>query len=185
MTTKYDVTISVITKSAPSDGFIDPYRIDYYRAQPSAEIGTDMATMVVKKKGFARWHRIENQLQRLGNIYISNIVAPDATTNAVPSSIAFRAFVEHGSDSLLTPDENTPGVNLTGTNAIKRAVARALISSLAENQEVWDPTLVVDPDTSQTTDVVRFGYRTILVNVGALCADLTEASGHITVTAVD
>ena len=183
MTTLYDVTISSISKSSPSDGFVDPYRIDYYRALPDAPKGTDMDTMIVKKKGFVRWHRIECQLQTLGNIYISNISAPGADINTLPTSVSFRLFIEHGSDSLYALDEQNAGQKLTGLNALKRAIARALISALDVNQEVWDPTTVSKNNVDY--DVLKFGYRTIEVNVGALAASITEANSHITITAVD
>jgi hypothetical protein len=92
----FNVTISSIAKAAPSDGFIDPFKVDYYRALDGAPKGASMDAMAVKKKGFVRWHRIEEQLQRLGNIYISNKVAPGADTNTAPSSVSFVATVEHG-----------------------------------------------------------------------------------------
>lgn len=174
----FTVTISSINKSSPSDGFIDPFRNEYYRSQPNAPKGTDMATMATKKKGFVRWHRLENQLMRLGNVYISNITAPGSDMNTVPTSVSFTATAEHGAASLFTNDELNAGVQLAGIDTIKRAIARALISSLNANQEVWDPTTVA------STDVIRFGYRTIPLDVGALCADLAEANGFITVTAI-
>jgi hypothetical protein len=178
MSNLYDVTIASISKAAPADGFIDPFRIEYYRAQENAPKGTSMDVMATKKKGFVRWHRIENQLQCLGNIYCSNITAPGGTVNATPTSVSFRVLVEHGIESVSTPDELNVGQVLTGADALKRAVARALCSSLIANQEVWDPTTV------GSTEVVSFGFRTIELNVGALAADIAEANGKINVTAV-
>jgi hypothetical protein len=174
----FNVTISSIAKAAPSDGFIDPFKTDYYRALANAPKGTSMDVMAVKKKGWVRWHRIEDQLQRLGNIYISNKAAPGADVNTPPTSVTFIATVEHGIDSLSTLDELNAGVTIVGADAIKRAIARALVSSLISSQDVWDPTTVTN------TDVVSFGYRIIPLEVGPLATNIAEANSKITVTAI-
>jgi len=174
----YQISIAKIAKAAPSDGFIDPFRIEYYRAVENAPKGTDMNVMATKKKGFVRWHRIENQLARLGNLYISEIQAPGADTNTLPTSVSFQVLVEHGIESVSTPDEAASGTMLKGMDAIKRAVARALMSSLNTNQEVWDPTTVTN------TEVIKFGYRTIPLEVGPLATSITEATSFVTVSEV-
>jgi hypothetical protein len=179
MTTMYDVTITAINKSSPADGSVDPFSIEYYRALPGASDGDTFANMTTRRKGHIRWSKIENQFSTLGNLYISNKVSTGGTTNAIPSSISFRITVEHGSDSLVTPDENNAGVMLLGALAIKRAIARALITSRVANYDVWDPAKVA------STNVEVFGYRIVSVNTAAAAASISESDGHVTITAVD
>ncbi len=179
MTKNYDVSIAAITKTAPNDGSVDPYSVDYYRAQ-SSTAGTDVATMTKKKRGHVRWHRIETMLQGLGNLYISNKVGTGGTINVTPTTVTFRVTVEHDADPVRTADENNSGQFLSGALAIKRVIARALMSELTANQEVWDPSTV-----SGHSDVPTFGYRVISVVTGALAASITESDAAVTVTAVD
>lgn len=180
MTKIYDVTISAVTKTTPSDGFIDPFNIDYYRSKVGAPAGTSIAVMTTRKRAFERWRKIQSHLQGLGNLYISQKTAPGADVNTAPTSVSFRILVEHGGASIQINDENVVGAKLTGVAAIKRVIARAMMVGWTANQEVWDPTTV-----SGFPNVVSFGHRTLSVQTGALCATIAEAEAVITVVAVD
>lgn len=181
ISTFYRVSISGVTAAAPSDGFIDNRTIERYRAM-GATPGLTVAHTRAKERANIRYEYIVANLGLMANCYVDNVDAPSATASAAPTSFAFTCEVERGDEVLSTQDELVAGARLTGTQAIRRCVARALIMSKTDATEYYDPTTTTAP--GNTTAAVRMGPRIEPITVGSLAANLTAAEALITVTKI-
>lgn len=179
--TSYYVTISSLSQASPGDGFIDMKKVEQYRSE-----GSDVTTYAqaqAKERANQRFQLMVNKLQLLGNLYVSNVTATGANASTAALSFTFNLTSEHGDECLATPDEDTPGVTLTGNVAIKRAIARSLSTTVTNDyQEVYDPTSTAGKGTYPTANAVRFGSRIEALTVGAAANNLTAAEAAISVT---
>lgn len=123
------------------------------------------------------------QLGILGNMYISKQVATGANANTEASAFSFVLEVEKGDSILSTPDELNTGATLTGTNAMSRAIARALVENRTINWGVFDPTTSAAPGNTTATSRVG-GQRIVAVQVGNPYNSLTTAGSSITITKI-
>lgn len=174
----YRVAISGVTAAAPADGFIDNKRIETYMAEGSTP--TTAAQTQAKERANLRYRNLIDNLQRLGNLYISNISAPGASATAQPTSFEFTVLSERGEDNLVF--EVSPGTVLTGADAIERMVAISLTTSFTRSSDYYDPTTSTAPGNA--TAYARIGNRIETLTVGALAADITTANGLVTVTSI-
>lgn len=180
MQTSYSVQITNATAAAPGNGFIDPTTIEAYMAANS--LPATYAQCQAKERGNVRFDFLQQQVQLEANVYMTNLTASGASATAEATSFSFTAVVERGDDVLVTRDESNPGSYLTGTAALKRWVARALVESRTCFGDIYDPTLATTP--GNTTTAARYGIRTEQITVGALKTTLTAAEALITVTAL-
>lgn len=177
----YRVTIAGVTAAAPGDGFIDNMTIEQYMRDGSAA-PTTLDQTTAKERANLRYKLLTQQLSLETNIYVSDIVAAGGSASAAPSSFVFTATVEHGDDSLFTRDEANNNAEMTGVDALKRYVARALITSRTTNSDIYDPTKTTAPGNQ--TMAARAGTRINQITVGKLAANLTAATALVTVAKI-
>lgn len=185
--TQYRITIAGRAGSAgaSTDGFIDATRVETYMAGSPASVPTTFANSVAKERGNMRFRFLQQQLQLECNIYIENIVAAGANANTAPTSFVFTAHVERGNDVLFTRDELNNNAPLTGVDALKRMIARALIQSSVSTGDIFDPTQSTDDGAGGVkTAAARRGIRVETLTVGGLYSNLTDAAASVTVAAL-
>lgn len=183
--TQYRITIAGKSGSAgaATDGFIDAKRVEQYMAEGSAP--TTYVNSVAKERANLRFRFLQQQLQLEGNIYIENIVAAGGNANTAPTSFVFTAIVERGDSVLFTRDETNNNAPLTGVDALKRMVARALIEGRTITTDLFDPTTSTDDGAGGTkTAAARRGIRVETLTVAGLYLNLTDATASVTVVAL-
>jgi hypothetical protein len=179
--TLYRVTIngSAAPTTAPNEGFIDNLKIQDYMAQ-GATAPTTLDQTTAKERANWRFKFLQQQLQYDANVYISETVSTGGSATAQPTSFVFTAVVERGDDVLFTRDENGDQ-DLTGTDALIRWVARALVESRTSVLcDIWDPTKAVTAGNTQPQ--ARFGERIMSIGVGPVANNLTAATALVSVT---
>jgi hypothetical protein len=183
LSTYYRVSIAGISGTGDAAGFIDAKKVEYYMANGGAAPAS-LTTSTNKVRANVRFKDVVENLQLMGNVYVSNVVANAATVDTAPSDISFTLESERGDETLITPDENTPGAYLTGANAIVRCVARGLTESrLNYVYPVYNPTLTTAAQNGGTSNAaVRIGSGTITFNVAALSNSVSSAASSVTVT---
>lgn len=89
----------------------------------------------------SRWQMVINQLEIFSTPFLMNdLLGTGNYDGSAPlTTLSFTVGYEHP-DQISTEDELNPGTVLTGTAAIKRAVARGLTASYTGNFKVFDPT---------------------------------------------
>ena len=196
----YRVTIAGTTGPAPANGFIDRVRVEQYLAAPLGRDGINEASLdnfplsftlndaLAKRRANIRYNDVVAQLGFVGNMYVSNVLAPGAGASSEPSSLTFDLFVEHGDGSLTTWDETALPAKVLLTDplvVISRAISRALIQTLVVQADILDPTPATTVGVyGATTSVPRYGVRYEKLVVFQLYASLTIASTSITVVAL-
>jgi hypothetical protein len=182
--TTYDVAIEYVAALSPeSEGFIDPKKVEHYMVDGPAP--TNVAASITKERANIRYDMMIGSLGLMGNVYISNVVATDADVDTPASLLEFVLVSEHGDECLVTADEENEGDFLTGADAIKRVIARVLISSRTDFGDYYDPTekaaFIAD---ASTVNAVRVGTRIASVAVVAAADNLGDAESVVTVTLV-
>lgn len=180
MGTHFRVTISAAAGTAPADGFIDPTKLERYMAEGG--VPANLAASLAKERANLRYVRMIEQLQLIGNLYVTNIVATGADVNTAPTTLAFTVTVEHGADSLVIEDIDNPGTTLTGANAIRTQIARSLTQTFTRPSDYYDPTATATPGNASTHP--RYGNRIQDVTVGAPAADLATALALVAVAEI-
>lgn len=180
MTTYYRVEIDAINEPTPSDGFIDHTKIETYMAAGS--VPSTFEKSMEKDRANERFLIVREQLHLIGNMYFSNIEAPDADADTPPTSFSFVIQVERGDESLATEDETSAGTWLTADDAIRRAVARALMVERTNNNDIYDPTETTAPGNNLAYP--RRAARILNYMVGKLVDNLTDAEAAVTVTKI-
>lgn len=163
--------------TAPNDGFIDNKEPKEYDPMP-----TTLENSKKKERGNIRYKEIIRQL----SINISpvsytprNINAPGRDNNTPPTDFDFTVVFSRP-EYLRTEDEKNPGTFLTGTNAIKRYIARALTITRTDNVELFDP----KTQTVGSTTVYTNPQQILEITTGSIAANLSTAEGNITVTEI-
>lgn len=140
-----------VSKSSPSDGFIDFNNVnEYLTIDPVNGIYINMPTSLslslAKTRGYIRYQKIVDNLNFNQNtLGIIDMIATGATVNTEATSIAFTVVYDKP-DYLTTIDETNPSVTLSGTLAIRRWIARALEQNLNLNYMIFDPSLTKNPN---------------------------------------
>lgn len=176
----YDITIAGVSAAAPSDGFIDYKTVYVYGNEDAEDVPATYAASLAKARANHRHKSVVMSIQFYSGMQIVNVTlggTPDS--NTAPTSIVYQ--VDCDLASVTTPDESSPGDTLTGEDAVKRIVARALVKAETKAMEVLDPTTATAP--GNTTLYARSGPRTNVETVGALYATLTLAEAGVTVVA--
>lgn len=177
--TTYSIVIAGISGSGTSTGFIDNSTVyDYINAGGDAP--STYAASLAKARGNRRYRKILLMLSDMTNAYVTSVVGTGGDANTNHTSIEFDVTIEQGDSALNTPNESSPGNFLTGTAAIKRCVARALVTDETRNIEVLDPTAATAPGNSNS--VARSGARFNIEVIGKLANNLATAEASITVT---
>lgn len=186
LSTLYTVTISAPSSNAPpSDGFVDPTRIEYYLddlANPPASF--TLAASQAKRRANLRYAFIIAQLGLMANIYVEEFVATNADASTAPSAVTFNIEVERGDGSLATHDETNPPAVLLGVDALVRCIARGMMENQTLEIDVFDPTKTTTTGPYGSTPAVRFGTRIMPLVVGPLATNLAAAQATITIISV-
>lgn len=98
-----------------------------------------------KERANMRWQQVINQLESFSTpFFVGNVVTSgDKTGDSAPNTFSFVVGYENPDQiyTVATLDEPDAGTVKTGTDAIARSVARAMVSTLASNRKIFDPTL--------------------------------------------
>lgn len=103
---------------------------------------TNITLSTRKSLANMRWDMVVQQLSQFSTPFSLNdqLGTGNYDGQSELTTMNFTVGYEHP-DQVSTDDEFNPGSKLTGTNAIKRAVARALTSTNNYNMNVFDPTI--------------------------------------------
>lgn len=140
------------------------------------------------ERGNIRWKGIATTLEtNLTAFSYTMITMTGSTTdgNQLPETVSWTLGVENADHVYCKTAAGEPegaGVILTGTAALKRLVARALISSWAENRNVYNNSLTVRGAYAlrENTVVVEYVTASALDNL----ADIATIEGNITVAMI-
>lgn len=180
----FKVTIQNVTGAAPEDGFVDNTTPFGYlsRTEDGSEVTGYSSTLdnaLMKVRGYVRYIKILQQIEQVLNIYdVVNVVKTGADENTEASVFEMTLIFDREMDFMSTPDENNSGVTLTGADAIKRFISRALSGNYIEKIAFPNPTLA-----NATT--LPYGPETEYVTTGpAGGLSLTDVEADITVVQV-
>lgn len=145
---------------------------------------TDKAAALEIAKANIRYHAMIDQLSLMSLFNIFGIERTGRTKDTPASELTFKLdFYRDRVTYLKTEDELNPGTYLTGIDAIKRCIARALSVDYNQNYSFWDPTVTVTRTntntTNQTTPPRGWAYEMVLAEKEF--ADVTTAEAAITV----
>lgn len=175
---RVEISATGLGGSAPKDGFIDNLRPRDYDPFPSTRSSSE-----AKERGNIRYEEIIRQLST--NISPVNhtprkIVAPGRDADSAPTEFNFTVVFDRP-EYLRTEDENNPGVFLTGEDAVKRFVARALVTRREDHREIFDP----ETQTVGSTTLLTNPQQILLIVTDSIANDITTAEGNITVNEID
>ena len=180
----FNVSITQIPGSAPSDGFIDFKSPREYIVDNGSDLETgwpaNISASLAKTRAYLRWQTIIQQLStNISPVELLPLTNIGADQNTPPTVITFSVAYDRPT-YLYTNDELHPGITLTGAAAIQRFIARALTTNITRNVLVLDPTLVAN----LPTDGAHYGESTQEVLVGALSNSILAVDAAITVTQI-
>ena len=183
LSTFYRVSIDAISGSGDSAGFVDPKNVEHYM-ENGGDAPASLTTSTDKVRANVRYKNVIEQLQLMGNLYVSNVVVTGGDVDTAPSNVAFTLEAERGDSFLTTRDEANTAVELTGANAITRCAARGLMETRQNYRYiVYDPTETTAAQNGSVSNAAaRVGLRTMDFNVAALTNSTVTAEAAITVT---
>lgn len=136
--TYYNITIntSALGGVTPADGAIDNTTPEQYGA--SSGLPATDALSLTKERGNMRYeHLLELLATDISPVVVTNLVATAADEDTEATAFALTVGYDRP-DFVTTEDEANPGTWLTTTAAVQRYVARALITDLAGNRDVYN-----------------------------------------------
>ncbi len=183
LSTFYRVSIAAIAGSGDSAGFIDPKNVELYMANGGAA-PTSLTTSTNKVRANVRYKNVIENVQLMGNMYVSNVVVTGGDVDTAPATVAFTLEAERGDSILTTRDDANTAIELSGANAIVRCVARGLCEArINKVSPVYDPTKTTAAQNGSVSNAAaRVGMATLTFNVGALANSVITASSSVTVT---
>lgn len=103
---------------------------------------TNITLSIRKSYANMRWQQVVNQLEIFSTPFMLNDILGTGNYDGQTelTTLGFTIGYEHP-DQLVTEDELNPGTMLSGTAAIRRAVARGLTATYTRNVDVFDPTI--------------------------------------------
>lgn len=148
--------------------------------------GMTVESAVLMEEGYLRWRGIQNSIESVVTPhYYGSIAMTGSTTDGyqLPDTVSWTVGIEHidqMSTVVLSGEPGSAGATLTGVDALKRLVARALACSYTENRKVYNNNISVG-----TTS----GQRLNPVYIKSVTADATDSSissleSNITVTLI-
>lgn len=146
--TYYKVTVNNATGDSPYNGFIDNTKPFGYiqRSEDGSELtgySSSLDNALMKVRGYVRFTKIIQQIEQVINILdILNVVKTGADENTEASVFSMTLTFDREMDFMQTLDENNSGTILTGADAVKRFIARALSGNYVERIAFPNPTIV-------------------------------------------
>ena len=105
---------------------------------------TTLANSQARERANMRWTQMTSELEENATPnFLGNIVRTGNISNVATTTVTFTVGYERP-DTVYTyarPNEPDAGNLYVGTDAIKRQVARALVSEIASNRKLFDPTI--------------------------------------------
>ena len=177
----FNVSITQIPGSAPSDGFIDFKSPRDYIQDNGSDLETgwpaDISASLAKTRAYLRWQTIiQNLSTNISPVELLLLHNTGADENTPPTVLTFSVAYDRP-EYLYTADELQSGTTLTGAAALQRFIARALTTNIYRKVSVLDPTLVAN----LPTDGAHYGESTQEVQVGALSGSILAVESAITV----
>jgi hypothetical protein len=153
-------------------GAIDCQTPEDYAAENGGSFPTtDLASLEIEYSNMWFEAVIRGASENISPLFHPAVVVTGRTNNAPATAIEFTLPYDRP-EYLDTEDETAPPARLTGADALKRMIARALINDVVENRQVYQPeALKNEPQILELTAV-------------ALFADLATAEGAITITEI-
>lgn len=105
---------------------------------------TTLANSEAKERGNMRWTQMLNEIEENAvPSFLGNIVRTGNIANVAPSIVTFTVAYDRPSTVYTTAksDEPDAGTVLTGTDALRRQVARAFTNATVSNRKVFDPSM--------------------------------------------
>lgn len=153
------VTVSgtgAVTGGDETDGRVNTEKLVYnpdFSAEELPNLGvnvpTDIENSISRVRANIRWESVLASLSEFYTInYLGDFTAPGGSIDDSPTSVAFTVGIEGSFDEFSTLDnietvekngETSPGNVLTGENAIKRMIARALLGTHSMNRTGFNP----------------------------------------------
>lgn len=174
----YDITISGTGTSA-AQGFIDPKSIYQYGNENAGDVPGTFEESLAKARANHRYKSLVLAIQFYSGMQIMETTVAGGDASTAPTALTLVVDIDKLS-AVTTPDEANAGVVLSGEDAVKRIVARALTRSWSRALEVFDPT--EEAARGNTVEYARTGPRIINETVGALFGSLTAAEAAVSVS---
>lgn len=147
--------------------------------EPETFGGTWATTKVLsidKERANMRWeHILELLATDISPVAVSDIEMTGGSASTETTVVALTVGYDRN-DYVNTEDEDNPGTFLSGTNAIQRYIARALIRDIFSNRDIYNP------------DVVGLNDQGVMieeVTAVKIAANIAAAEAQITVIIVD
>ena len=139
-----------------------------------------------KERSNMRWQQMINELESfstpffLGNVHVTGNVVGNNETDTISFTIGY----EHPDQisTVARPEEPDAGTVYTGTAAIKRSVARALVNSIVSNRKVFDPTLANYGAYTDRPNSIRI--QTLTAQGIDTLTNIATVEGNITVVQI-
>lgn len=146
---------------------------------------TTLSNSLAKERSNIRWNQTINELSSFANpIYVGSINRTGNIGNVAPSSVTFTVGYQSPDQVVIVADTTEPdaGNVLVGTEAVKRAVARALTSNIGLNRNVFDPTVTIVG--SSGTRVNPAQIQNVTASALDIKANIAIVESNLTVTQI-
>mgnify|MGYP001551615492 CR=1 FL=1 len=161
-------------------GAIDPESVELYAQDNGDEFPTtNDASLDIERSNMRYEALIRGASTTISPLFTPNIVVTGRTVDSPATQIELTLVYDRP-EYLVTEDENNPGTELTGVNAITRFIARALVVDEVENRQIYFPA----PTPESALTVQKNQPQIIDVTADALFADLATAEANITVVEI-
>lgn len=194
MDTYFKISINNPGVSGDSAGFIDNYHVVDYMKENGSVPPASLTASRNKERGWVRYNSIIKSLSILVNpIDVINIIKPASDVNTEATKFEFN--IGYNKPSYLKTEDETasypsgPSIEsgavvwqkpyLTDVLAIKRLIARAIITNDTETVFVYDPTQTAWGSNGASA---KTGVISESLIIGRLATTLVNAEALITVT---
>ncbi len=136
--TYYRVVITTLTGgAAPADGGIDNITPEQYGA--NADFPTTLDNSLAKERANMRYEEVIRQVSLMIQPILVSAFTSDAGGDQEASSFEFTLMFDRDYYVFTIDETSSPDV-ITGADAVKRCVERALIIDIVKNRQIYDPT---------------------------------------------
>ena len=146
---------------------------------------TTLANSQAKERANMRWTQMIAELEAMATPNkFGNIVRSGNISNVEASTVTFTVGYDQPGyvRTVARDDEPDAGTVFEGADAIKRAVARALVVSMISNRKVFDPTLQSYGAYCDRPNAARI--QSITADAMDVVANITVVEQNITVTQI-
>lgn len=139
-----------------------------------------------KERANMRWVQAISEMEQFATpSFVGNVVRTgNLNGNGTCATFQFTIGYEHPDQIITVAKESEPdsGNVLIGTAAIKRAVARAMVSDLTQNRKLFDPTLAAYGAFSNRPNAQRI--QSVTASGVDIVANIATVEQNITVTQI-